>query len=93
MDNVLINNIDWTYPKAEGTPQIGTYFIGDPFDPTCVGWCLASYYLIYTPLGNSSRFYWTSRHPLVHKPTQAIQYQMTLCRAGSRPKTSVRAAD
>ena len=56
MDNVLINNIDWTYPKAEGTPQTGTYFIGDPSDPTCVSWCLASHYLIYTPLGNPSRF-------------------------------------
>ena len=56
MDNVLINNIDWTYPKAEGMPQTGTYFIGDPSDPTCVSWCLASHYLIYTPLGNPSRF-------------------------------------
>ena len=36
---------------------------------------------------------WTSRHPLVHKPIQAIQYQTTLCQTGSRPKTSTCAAD
>ena len=56
VDGVLIDTINWTYPKAEGTPQTGTYTIGDSSESACMSWCLASCYLISTPLGSPGSF-------------------------------------
>ncbi|KAG6865427.1 hypothetical protein C0991_002665 [Blastosporella zonata] len=51
LDGVLSDTLDWAYPKAEAV-QSGTYTIGDASSTSKMSWCIASSYLLTTPLGD-----------------------------------------
>lgn len=52
MDGVLSDTLNWNYPKTESLSQAGAYMIGDPSQRTGMSWCIASTYLLASPLGS-----------------------------------------
>jgi hypothetical protein len=56
VDGILTDTLDWSYPKPESSAQMGTFVIGDASENAKMSWCLASCYLISTPLGRCQRF-------------------------------------
>lgn len=51
VDGALTDTLDWSYPKPESSAQMGMFIIGDASEKASMSWCLASCYLISTPLG------------------------------------------
>ena len=51
VDGALCDMLSWPYPKPESSLQTGTYTIGDTSEAADMSWCLASAYLLATPLG------------------------------------------
>ncbi|KAG5653218.1 hypothetical protein H0H81_001695 [Sphagnurus paluster] len=51
VDGVLSDTVNWIYPKAEAA-QIVTHTIGDSSTAAKMSWCIASSYLLATPLGD-----------------------------------------
>ena len=51
VDGALCDMLSWPYPKPEFSLQKGTYTIGDTSEAAHMSWCLASAYLLATPLG------------------------------------------
>lgn len=51
VDGALTDTLDWSYPKPESSAQLGMFVIGDASETARMSWCLASCYLISTPLG------------------------------------------
>jgi hypothetical protein len=54
VDGALCDMLSWPYPKPESSLQEGTYTIGDASEGARMSWCLASAYLLATPLGTYS---------------------------------------
>ncbi|KII85493.1 hypothetical protein PLICRDRAFT_44793 [Plicaturopsis crispa FD-325 SS-3] len=52
MDGVLHDTMNLPYPRIESAAQTGTYTLGDLSDGASVSWCLASAYLLSTPIGD-----------------------------------------
>ncbi|KAG5645386.1 hypothetical protein DXG03_006339 [Asterophora parasitica] len=50
VDGVLSDTVHWVYPKPEAV-QRGSYTIGDTSRTSQMSWCIASAYLLTTPLG------------------------------------------
>jgi len=53
VDGALSDTRNWKYPKPESTSQTGAYVIGDVSKEAKMSWCIASAYLIASPLGMS----------------------------------------
>lgn len=53
IDGILNDTVNWAYPKMESVAQLGTYTIGDASAEATMSWCIASSYLLSSPLGNS----------------------------------------
>ena len=51
VDGALCDMLSWPYPKPESSLQNGTYTIGVTSEAAHMSWCLASAYLLATPLG------------------------------------------
>ena len=51
VDGALCDMLSWPYPKPESSLQKGTYAIRDASEAADMNWCLASTYLLATPLG------------------------------------------
>jgi len=51
VDGVLIDLMNWAYPRPEMTAQTGTYAIGDDLEEASMSWCVASATLLSKPLG------------------------------------------
>jgi hypothetical protein len=51
IDGVLIDLVNWAYPRPETTAKIGTYTIGDDLEEASMSWCVASATLLSKPLG------------------------------------------
>ncbi|KAI0002519.1 beach-domain-containing protein [Russula compacta] len=52
VDGVLIDLMNWAYPRPEMTAQTGTYVIGDDSEEASMSWCMASATLLSRPLGD-----------------------------------------
>ncbi|KAH9965265.1 beach-domain-containing protein [Russula dissimulans] len=52
VDGVLIDLMNWAYPRPEMTAQTGTYAIGDDSEDASMSWCVASATLLSRPLGD-----------------------------------------
>ncbi|KIM59893.1 hypothetical protein SCLCIDRAFT_1217340 [Scleroderma citrinum Foug A] len=53
IDGVLTQSFDWTYPKSPDTPANGQFTLGDATSGRTLSWCIASSYLISTPLDDN----------------------------------------
>ena len=51
IDGVLIDLVNWAYPRSETTAQTGMYSIGDDSEEGSMSWCVASATLLSKPLG------------------------------------------
>jgi hypothetical protein len=51
VDGVLIDLMDWAYPRPEMAAQSGTYMIGDDSEGASMSWCVASATLLSIPIG------------------------------------------
>ncbi len=51
IDGVLIDLVNWAYPRPETTAQSGTFTIGDDSEQASMSWCVASATLLSKPLG------------------------------------------
>ncbi|KAI0067044.1 beach-domain-containing protein [Artomyces pyxidatus] len=52
VDGVLIDLVNWSYPKPDYIAQTGAYILGDDSDDAQMSWCVASATLISKPLGD-----------------------------------------
>ncbi|KAJ7201121.1 beach-domain-containing protein [Mycena pura] len=52
IDGVLVDTLNWSYPKPESQPQAVRYVIGEDGKKTRMSWCFASAHLIASPLGD-----------------------------------------
>jgi hypothetical protein len=60
IDGVLIDLVNWAYPRPETTAQTGTYAIGDDSEEGSMSWCVASATLLSKPIGMILAFLGTS---------------------------------
>ena len=60
IDGVLIDLVNWAYPRPETTAQTGTYAIGDDSEEGSMSWCVASATLLSKPIGMILAFFGTS---------------------------------
>ena len=51
VDGVLIDLVNWAYPRPDLGMQTGTYAIGDDSEEANMSWCVASATLLSMPLG------------------------------------------
>jgi hypothetical protein len=51
IDGVLIDLVNWAYPRPETTAETGTFMIGDDSEQASMSWCVASSTLLSKPLG------------------------------------------
>ncbi|KAI0049337.1 beach-domain-containing protein [Auriscalpium vulgare] len=52
VDGVLIDLVNWAYPKPDTSFQVGTYMIGDDSEDAHMSWCVASATMLSKPLGD-----------------------------------------
>ncbi len=51
IDGVLVDLVNWAYPRPETTAQTGTFTVGDDSEEASMSWCVASATLLSRPLG------------------------------------------
>ncbi|KAI0273049.1 beach-domain-containing protein [Russula aff. rugulosa BPL654] len=52
IDGVLIDLVNWAYPRPETTAETGTFMIGDDSEQASMSWCIASATFLSRPLGD-----------------------------------------
>lgn len=55
IDGVLIDLVNWAYPRLETTAETGTFMIGDDSEQASMSWCVASATFLSRPLGTILR--------------------------------------
>ena len=57
IDGVLIDLVNWAYPRPETTAETATFVIGDDSEQASMSWCVASATLLSKPLGMIFAFF------------------------------------